>query len=233
MKNETILMDLWGVVLHQEKAGKVMVDAYRNQAHDQQIPQETIDEKIHEYNLVLKNDKSVADRKAEIVNNLHDLAEDYLETADDPNIKQDLEDSIYQDFKEVYAKAKEEGYNVAIFTTRNAEWIREYVDDLGTIYDAQDGKTAARLNEIIEIEFSEGKTIVSFTEDAAKALVAQECGDEVNLIYLNRGDNGMSRDECEELGITYTEDLNEVYDELTGEQNEQYEGQPEGEQASE
>ena len=33
----------------------------------------------------------------------------------------------------------------------------------------------------------------------------------------------MTPEECEELGIIYTEDLNEVYDELTGEENEEQE----------
>tara|TARA_Y100000310_G_scaffold157610_1_gene157019 strand:+ start:1617 stop:2291 length:675 start_codon:yes stop_codon:yes gene_type:complete len=224
MKQETILFDLWGVVLCQLEAGKVMVDAYTIQAQLDNIPQQTIEQRIREYELVLQNDKSVADRKTEIVNTVQDLAEKYIETADDPNIKQNLEDAIYQDFKDVHERAVEDGYNVAIFTTRQAEWMREYIDDLGTIYDAQDGKSAKRINEIVEIEASEGKTVVSFTEDAAKALLAaKESGEIQNLIYLNRGDNGMTPEECEELGIIYTEDLNEVYDELTGEENEEQE----------
>jgi len=220
MKQETILFDLWGVALDQEKAGKVMVDAYRLQAHSNNIPQETIEESIRDYELVLKNDKSVEDRKTEIVNSLQDLAEQYIETADDPKIRQDLEDSLYQDFINVTEQAQEEGYNIAIYTTRAAEWIRDYIDDLGTIYDAKDGKTKDRIEEIIAQEEAEGKTIVSFTEDASKALLAaKESGQITNLIYINRGDNGLSPEECEELGITYTEDLDEVYEELTGEQD--------------
>ena len=216
-------MDLWGVALDQEKAGKVMVDAYRLQAHTNNIPQETIEETIQDYQLVLKNDKSVADRKGEIVDTLQELAEEYIEKADDPRIRQDLEDSLYQDFINVTEHAQEEGYNIAIFTTRKAEWIRDYIDNLGTIYDAQDGKTVDRIEEIITQEEADGKTVVSFTEDADKALKAAKDTDIPNLIYLNRGDNGMTREECEEQGIIYAETLDDVYESLVDNYTEEFE----------
>ncbi|MFH1053978.1 MAG: HAD family hydrolase [Candidatus Woesearchaeota archaeon] len=217
---KTVLLDLWGVILDQEKAGEVMVDAYRKQAAEENVPAETIDIVVSDYQKVLQNDKSVSDRKGEIVNTLQDLAEKYIENSDDDEIANNLEESVYEDSIRVISRARSEGYNVAIFTTRAAEWVREFIEDeLGEIYEAPEGKTAERFNEICRYEISNGRRVVSFTEDAAKALkAAQEAGYVINsIIYINRGDNGLSREECEENGIVYTENLEDVYDHIVNE----------------
>ncbi len=218
---KTVLLDLWGVVLDQEKAGKVMVDAYRKQATSDGVPAETIDSVVSDYNKVLQNDKSVADRKGDIVNALQDPAEEYIEKSDDPDISESLEESIYADSVSVISRAKSEGYNVAVFTTKSAEWIREYIkEQLGEIYDAPEGKTAQRFDEIYRNEARSGREVVSFTEDASKALMAAQKADYVigSLIYINRGDNGLSREECEENGIVYAENLEDVYNHVVAQE---------------
>jgi len=215
--DQTVLFDLWGVILDQEKAGKVMVDAYRKQAIDEDVNPETIETTIQDYNKVLQNDKSVSDRKVEIVDTLQDLAEKYIEVSNDKKIRSDLEASVYEDSIKVIEDAKEEGYNIAIFTTRTAEWIRDYIEqEIGEIYDAPNGKTSERFDEVCANESDQDRKVVSFTEDAAKALKAAQETDYVieNLVYINRGDNGLTREECEELSITYTENLEEVYKNL-------------------
>lgn len=217
--SKTILLDLWGVILDQEKAGKVMVDAYRAQASAVGTPQECVDVLVRDYQLVLRNDKSVADHKGDIVNSLQDPAERYLQHAADDRIKAEMSAAVYRDAIEVIDRANVEGYNVAVFTTRAADWVHDYLPAIGEIYDAPKGKTPERFAEVCDAELHAGRTVVSFTEDADKALLAAKKSTPAipHLVYVNRGDNGVRAAQCGASGITYTENLSEVYHHLIGE----------------
>lgn len=214
-QDKTILFDLWGVALDQIKAGEVMVRAYRQYANENNIAQEDIEEIVAKYNGVLNSDPEALKEKGKDVNNLQEPAEDYIADHKDDF---DFSNTFYDDFREVVKAAKEQGYTLAIFTTKDpAETFGEYLVEFDDIYDASDGKSVEEFKKIIKDQHSKGREVIGFVEDGKAVYNAKKSGIE-NVVYVDR-DGALKQEDVEKEGITYTTEL--TIEDVTEDENQE------------
>ena len=161
--------DVYGVIVNEEKAGRQIVDLFRETSQGD-LPEEIIEERVKDYQALLRKGQGALTRKAEILNQVYSYA---LERG----AKVDLAKSLYPDALETFAGILEGGQQITILGSKkfDTEALPKDIKERMTmnVYGGPKNNQGTFVHVANEIENLGGR-LVSHSEDTLLELKTAE-----------------------------------------------------------